>query len=257
MQNHIYTACTNALLLATLLTPMLTYGWSGDLNDGSQITVDATTGKVLRHSGDVSGQLWDGIHQLNDGAVVIVRDGIAISRSGGTETPAEPPRALKENEESLAPRAISPCMELMIKVCGFNGACKQSSACSPARQLVELEKIETLRGNRENSAEQCTEALANKGFFSPCKQTIHSGKQTPCQRLVKRVCGTENECNDGKGCAPAQQLLKMELEELRFIQDINRLTATSKQCEEAYRRRNVFPSCREDDDGDDEEEYCD
>ncbi|MEJ1342523.1 MAG: hypothetical protein RPU14_10730 [Candidatus Sedimenticola sp. (ex Thyasira tokunagai)] len=242
-------------LLVILITPALAQGGTTGLNDGSSVTVDPTTGKAVRHTDGGSTPLWDGTHRLKDGSVVIIRDGIAISGADTKQTETMPANETTEKVETSPSMAVSPCMKLMVKVCGFNGACSQSPACSPARQLVQLEREDAWRGSPGESFGQCTNALKQEDFFTPCERTISSGKKTPCQHLVKRVCGADDECNTGKGCAPAKQLLNMETEELRLIQDVTRPSDTSNKCKEVYRRRNLFPSCHDDDD--DPEDECD
>ncbi len=241
MYHHISTL----LLAVAILLPTSTFGWSGDLGDGSLISVDPTTGKVLRYSGTDSQQLWDGTHRLKDGSVVIVRDGIAISGVGETTTQPAETKIKKKRGEDKPPQAVSPCIELIIKVCGFNGACNGSPACSPARQLLHMEEEAAWKGDRSGrieSIDQCRKAQQNS-FFTPCGEAFKAKEPTSCKRLVTRVCGTEGECSDGKGCALAKQLLELEREELLLIQDQNIKPETSKQCEETLGKNDFFVPC--------------
>ena len=255
MPHRMTSAFIKTLLLSFVLLPLLAQGGPSSLKDGSLITVDPVTGKATRYTDSGTNQLWDGTHRLDDGSVVIVRDGIVIS--GANNQQAAQPEArqpLAPEATTASAEAVSPCMELMIKVCGFNGVCNKSPACSPARQLLKLEGEEAWRGGikKGESAGQCREALQQEKFFKPCTDTVKKDQPTACEKLVTRVCGEDDACSDSKGCAPAKQLLEMETEELRLIQDASRPPETSKKCEEASRRRHIFPSCPLNDEDDDD-----
>jgi hypothetical protein len=69
---------------------------------------------------------------------------------------------------------------------------------------------------------------------------------SPCERLVRRVCGTDDECAAAPGCEPARQLLTMEQEERSTNTTPNIMTHSSGQCQEADKDRSFFVTCGQD-----------
>lgn len=240
------TTFISALLVFTLCyaTQSLAQSWTRGLEEGGVISVDPTTNKATVYTGKSSTQLWDGTHRLNDGSVIIVRDGIVTS---GVDSAV--PLAVKPviGDESTAPLASSACVELVIKVCGFSGECKDEPGCSPARQLMQLEKDEawqTRSAGPNETSTQCREALDNEQFFTRCAVMEPSDTPTACQKLVAHVCGGENQCDRTPACAPAQQLLAMETQERLASRSPDRPTYTSKKCEESLAESDYFTTCQ-------------
>ena len=66
---------------------------------------------------------------------------------------------------------------------------------------------------------------------------------SPCERLVHRVCGLTQACTDQPACNPALQLLEMENGERAASADPNFMTYTSNQCQQADIDRGFFTSC--------------
>jgi hypothetical protein len=237
--------CLLSLLLVLLLPGLLlAQDWTGALEDGEVVRVDPTTNRATVYSDKGSTQLWDGVHQLNDGSVIIVTDGVVTSGGGTThQTPFVP----QVTDETMTPTP-SPCVELVIKVCGFNGECSDDESCSPARQLMKLEKEEAWqtrgKGGQETTA-QCREALANEAFFKRCEiEKKVSKKPTSCQKLVSFVCGPAGECSESKPCAPARQLLEMESKERSLSRRTpQHPTYSSKKCSEALEKPDFFTGC--------------
>ncbi len=229
-----------ALLLPGLLSAQ---EWTGTLEDGRVVKVNPATNIATVYSDQGAVQLWDGAHRLKDGSVIIVTDGVVTS-GGGTshQTPIVP----QITDETMAP-SPSPCVELVIKVCGFNGECSESKACSPARQLMKLEKEEAwqTRGKGgHKTAAQCREALANEEFFKRCDIEKKVSKiPTSCQKLVSRVCGPAGECAESSACAPARQLLEMESKERSLSRMPERPTYSSRKCDEALENPEFFKAC--------------
>lgn len=150
-------ACAGAVMAAD---------WQGTLEDGSQVEVDPQTHRAWRTDEGHRVPLWDGVHRLQDGSVVIVRDGTAVPSEGMLN--AWEPRGAT----AVLPSA-SACYELVDRVCGKDFRCSTSEPCRLANELVDLAKDElTGRGARSASKEsgeaQCREALSN-AFFVPCK----------------------------------------------------------------------------------------
>lgn len=236
-----YLISTLILITAIISVPALAQTWGGGLQDGSQVQINPQTNKATRLTEKGSSQLWDGTHRLNDGSVIIVRDGIVIS--GGAKTRIEP---ADEEAEIVPHKQVSACTSLVIKVCGFSGACNQHPACSPARQLMKLEQDEARQSNRSGpnqTTAQCKEALASEKFFSACQSTAENREPSSCESLVSHTCGSDNQCGSSPACTPARQLLEMESQERSAIQDPNRPTYSSKQCAEAITKNTFFSRC--------------
>jgi hypothetical protein len=66
---------------------------------------------------------------------------------------------------------------------------------------------------------------------------------SPCEQLVRRVCGENNQCGDAAGCEPAQQLLEMERTERANSDDPRAMSYSSGQCKEAEKDRDYFRLC--------------
>lgn len=66
---------------------------------------------------------------------------------------------------------------------------------------------------------------------------------SPCERLVRRVCGVGQECASEKACYLVRQLLDMERHERKANNNPNYMTHTSGQCQEADQDKAFFVSC--------------
>lgn len=239
------TISATVFLLTTLLcaAQSLAQSWTKGLVDGGVVSVDPRTNKATVFTGKGSTQLWDGTHRLNDGSVIIVQEGIVTSGAGNIAPLAAEPVS---SDQATDPPASSACVELVIKVCGFSGECKVEPGCSPARQLMQLEKDEAWqtqsKGPNQTSL-QCREALANEEFFARCAVVQSTDEPTACQKLVANVCGSENQCNGEPACSPAQQLLAMETQERLASRAPDKPTYTSKKCEESLGESAFFIAC--------------
>jgi hypothetical protein len=135
----------------------------------------------------VQTQLWDGVHRLDDGSVVTVRDGRVVPTQQMIDTPRAAPEAEEaapepttDAEPPLLARPAAPrgelggataCEVLVLQMCGADRRCSRSPACLAARQLGDLEREERIRGADPDAmraiAAQCEEAAASD-FFEPC-----------------------------------------------------------------------------------------
>jgi len=68
---------------------------------------------------------------------------------------------------------------------------------------------------------------------------------SPCEKLVRQVCGRENQCADAGACDPANQLLAMEKQERGNSDNPSLMTYTSGQCLNAMKDREYFSDCRQ------------
>lgn len=231
------------LLLLSLPLVALAQTWTGTLQGGGVVTVDPNTNKATLYTDKGSTQMWDGAHRLQDGSVIIIDNGIVTSGAGSHQTPITPPVA---SEPGVSAPASSVCVELVIKVCGFNGECSDKPACSPARQLMQLERDEAWQSRSQGpnkTSGQCREALQNEDYFARCEQNELLDTPTACKRLVDSVCGDQEQCDTAPACSPARQLLAMETQERLAARDPERPTYSSKRCLEALGGSDFFKRC--------------
>jgi len=202
--------------------------WQGTLKGGGVVRVDPTTKKPTLYYNGGSTQLWDGTHELADGSVLIVRDGVAVPDESMLST-----WSWEEQPETMDQTRC--CLRLVRKVCGFHDECADARACTLARQLRDLDQAETKGGvvaDRGGAGAECCNSLADVALFPPCPAD-KSAVPTPCTRLVTKVCGDEGQCSAGKACDPARQLLVMERQERLNNPDPDMPTESGMQCKEA------------------------
>lgn len=206
--------------------------WTGSLGDGSVLKVDPETHRAMRYYNGGTAPLWDGAHRLEDGSVVIVRDGQAIP----TEEMINTWKGAPETHPSMRERY---CDQLVRKACGFHDECSTSQACVLARQLLRMEGEQQRRtpvgaGPHPQTASsgECLDALGSAAFPA-CKGSVPELKESPCKKLVDKVCGDSDRCADSPACNPARQLLGMENEERLESANPDAKTSTGAECENA------------------------
>jgi hypothetical protein len=215
------------IIRIVLLLPLSAFAgnpsWQGKLHDGSQVSIDSNTNKVIRSTeGEVS-PLWDGVHKLDNGAVIIVRDGVVIKDQV----------IIEAQQEQERDRLNAACMQLVKKVCGMHNECDSHPGCDPAHQLLEMERNElnsSWSGVILESSTHCLEALRNDDFFKACDKRI-TGNETPCEKLHKRVCGSDDQCLSREACDAASQLISMEQQDMHTVP--GGFTYASAQCRDA------------------------
>lgn len=222
--------------------------WRGALESGGQIVVDPGTHRALREENGASRQLWDGVHRLEDGSTVIVRDGVAVP----TE---EMYRAWSGGPASPSPYADRWCNQLVRKTCGFDDACDKAAACLQARSLladVERERRDlAIIGGLTKGAKigptatelRCQKALADPALPVCASLTAAGGSR--CLALVSKVCGAHDGCADTQACDAARQLLALETDERLAVEDPAALSSTGRQCQEAM-HNDFFTACNRD-----------
>lgn len=234
-------------LTALLLVVLAAHGnalaepWQGRLQGGAEVTVDPET---RRATGVIDGQerpLWDGVHRLEDGSTVIVRDGVAV--------PTEPMYERWQREDE--PEAIYAgrfCNQLVRKTCGFDEACSAHAACLRARTLLTDEMREQRQSPSAGvqypqtaASERCRTALDDPAFPACASLDAASG-DSRCRDLVVRVCGAGNECAGSQACDAAQQLQGLETQERLTNADPAALSRTGQQCLEAM-NNSFFAPC--------------
>jgi hypothetical protein len=173
------------LICALILAAPATHPWTSSLQRGGEIQIDPDTRRPILIENGNQTQLWDGIHRLDDGSTITVRDGRVVPTEGMLDPPSPPPQPTEEAPDANAPAGAemptpasdttldgtSPCEHLVIRVCGADRRCWREPPCVAARQLRDLEREERLRGADpaalEFNAAQCEEAEASD-FFVPC-----------------------------------------------------------------------------------------
>lgn len=221
-----------ACLLVAAVGPIRAAVWTGTLQDGSVLKVDPGSRRAMRYYNGGVAPLWNGTHRLQDGSVVIVRDGHAVP----TESMMNDWRGEPGSEPSMRTRF---CDQLVRKACGFHNECSRSQPCILARQLLGMEREQQRRapigaGYRPQtlSGDECRGALSNPAF-PVCSASTPGPEQTACKKLVDKVCGDADQCVAGKACNPARQLLRMESDERLQSADPQALTPTGAECEKA------------------------
>jgi hypothetical protein len=146
--------------------------WSTELKNGTSVYVDPRTNKAWYETpAGPPALLWNGVHQLRDGSVIIIRD--------GTVVPNE--QIYQARERPAAPQVVGPpvttgqftaCVRLVSKTCGGEQQCADAEPCRLAKQLREFE-IEELNeiGYTTTSVaatRQCEEALTDGAYFTAC-----------------------------------------------------------------------------------------
>ena len=105
-----------------------------------------------------------------------------------------------------------------------------------------------------------TQLIINRGVATPNAAIIESRRlppapdtgdwedapivgYSPCEQLVRMVCGRQEQCLTAEACGPARQLLDMEREERVASRNRNLMTFTSGQCMKAQDDREFFLPC--------------
>jgi hypothetical protein len=206
--------------------------WQGRLQQGGQVSVDAETHRALHGEDGAKRPLWDGVHRLDDGSTLIIRDGIAVP----TEQMVQAWSGDTKPQPVFADRY---CDQLVRKTCGFDSACSNSAACLRARSLLAEEGREQ-RGlpvtagahPHTRTSEQCRQGLIDPGFTA-CPSLDAAIGDSRCRDLVDQVCGIDDRCARTQACDAARQLLRMETEQRLISDDPAALSTTGSQCLEA------------------------
>jgi hypothetical protein len=222
-----------AYVILALASGQLRAGsWTGTLQDGSVLKVDPGSRRAMRYYDGGAAPLWDGTHRLENGSVVIVRDGQAVPTESMLNTWTAEPGA----EPSLREHY---CEQLVRKVCGFEAECGRAQPCILARQLLRIERDQQRHAPigsgpwpQTESSSECRDALSSSSFPA-CSASVPTSKETACKKLVSKVCGANGECNSATACGPARQLLQMENDERLESADPNALTHTGAECQKA------------------------
>lgn len=225
-------------VLAAASAPLAADTWQGNLKGGGVVRVDPMTRKPMVYYNGGSSLLWDGAHEMENGSVITIRDGVAVPDETMYSTWS------REAPRELAAQAPS-CEKLVRKVCGFHSECSSGHPCYLARELSRLEKSEggtAPEGSKAPSTVECEKGLADTAMFPACDKA-EGDKTTPCIKLVAKVCGDQGQCSAAVACGPARQLLVMEREERLDSKDPDVVTDSGMQCKEALDNK-FFKQCK-------------
>ncbi|MFD2111406.1 hypothetical protein [Thiorhodococcus fuscus] len=137
--------------------------WQGQLSDGTRVEVDSQTHRAWQLDHGQRHPLWDGVHRLADGSVVIVREGTAVPQAGMLDAWSRP--EAPEIPETGARSAD--CGRLVDHACGKGWRCVRAEPCRVARQLGAMADAAETAEAADAFAAQCREALGS-AFFVPC-----------------------------------------------------------------------------------------
>lgn len=225
------------LLLLAGMTAAAADSWRGTLRGGGEVQVDPRTHKpVLSYPGG-STQLWDGAHEMSDGSVLIVRDGVAVPDERMYQ-------AWREHYQVPQLAQDDPCVMLMRKTCGLSDECADERACGLAKQLrrmAQQARPSIGQGKLASSTDECQNALADESLFPRCERV--AAENTACAKLLRKVCGDNKQCADSEACNLARQLVDMEREERMLSRDPSAPTDIGRQCTEAMSNA-FFKACR-------------
>ncbi len=230
------------LLGLVIALPLWAGTWTGTLEDGSVLKVDPETRRPIRYFSRGSVRLWDGTHRLEDGSVIIVREGTVVP----TENMLNAWQIAPEPEPRMRGRY---CEQLVRKTCGFQQECARDQPCLLAQQLLRLERDEQRQQSPEAGlypatwhTSKCLDALSNPAF-STCTRSTPATRTTDCGKLVSRVCGEKEQCKSSPACNPAKQLLYLETQERLESSDPNEETAMGQECARAEKNP-FFTPCK-------------
>ena len=225
------------LILLTLLAPapVLTAEWQPlpTTQQGYELRYDPQTSRVeTRVNGQVQ-PMWDGVHRLENGQVLRIRNGIAVRDETVMQNESSP-QFLRDE--------VSTCRRLVRKSCGLGGTCGRTESCRHASQLLSFHN-EAKYSDRHKIELQCLEALDDVDFFKPCQVPPGRSWGSACFDLVVKSCGTLGQCKATEGCDLARQLQQMEYDEKLMLIDTRQKTPTTRQCEEIFSDDEVFIPC--------------
>lgn len=161
------------LLATSTAAPAADEPWTAELQGGGTVRVDPATNRPTVTIEGRETQLWNGVHQLEDGRQLTVESGRVVPNQQILQAREPwPEPAMPEQGRGQLYQGPSPCQQLVDKVCGADGACAGSNACGPARQLRDMEREAQQRAGTPRrttfTSDKCTEALADD-FFAPCE----------------------------------------------------------------------------------------
>ena len=166
-----------ALVLAAVMAPsaltVAAEGWTSSLMGGGVVTVDPDTQRAMVTRDGVTTQLWNGVHRMQDGSVLIVNQGEVVPGVPATSPLHQLPPPEAEDREGALIAGHSPCEQLTHYVCGPHDECATAEACGASRQLLAMEQQERARAADPSrmtyTSVQCLKARNDMTYFSTCQ----------------------------------------------------------------------------------------
>ena len=143
------------------------------LQQGDVVTVDPDTNRATVTRDGTTTPMWDGIHRMQDGSVLIIHRGIAVPNKA-TLAPTQPKLPEAEKWEGALIAGYSPCEKLARRVCGVKNRCGEVEGCNLARQLLDMEQDERAASKNRNrmtyTSGQCQNVMMDFEVFPACPQ---------------------------------------------------------------------------------------
>jgi len=166
----------SAILLAALpgllVSTTTTADWTSGMQGGGTVTIDPDTRRATITRDGVTSPLWNGVHRLQDGSVLIVNHGEVVPGET-TDKPRQLPPPETADWEGAPIVGYSPCERLTRHVCGKQDECATAEACIPSRQLLAMEQEERKQADSRSrmtyTSGQCLEAMKDVVYFSVCR----------------------------------------------------------------------------------------
>ncbi|MGB5259750.1 MAG: hypothetical protein WBO34_04420 [Gammaproteobacteria bacterium] len=143
-----------------------------NLQYGGAVRVDPDTNRAMVTRDGVTTPLWDGTHRLDDGSILIIRQGTSVPR-GGIAEPRRIPELAVEQWEGAPIVGYSPCEKLVHRSCGLHDECHEQEGCKLAQQLLAMEADERASSENPNrmtyTSGQCQNVSQDMKLFPYCK----------------------------------------------------------------------------------------
>lgn len=160
-------------VLGLLAIPVMAVDWTSGLQGGGVVTVDPDTQRASVTRDGVTSPLWDGVHRLQDGSVMIVNHGEVVPGEPVASPYYQLPASDETDWEDALIAGYSPCEQLTHYVCGLHNECATAKACNPSRQLLAMEQEERAKeadsSRMTYTSGQCINAKKDVEYFSACR----------------------------------------------------------------------------------------
>jgi hypothetical protein len=160
------------LLLLPLATARAADAYFGTQN-GGRVTVDPDTNRATITREGVAAPLWDGTHRMEDGSILIIRQGVVVPNEPVLEA-RERPEPEEEGWKVEHIIGYSPCEKLVRRVCGRKDQCADTEGCNLAQQLLDMEEAERDDSSNRSlttfTSGRCQRVEKDPGLFPDCKQ---------------------------------------------------------------------------------------
>ena len=127
------------------------------------------------------------------------------------------------------------------------------------RATISRDGVTTPLWNGVHHLQDGSSLIINRGIAVPTEPIIESRRlpppeteewqdvnivgYSPCEQLVRQVCGRQDQCTGMEACNLANQLLDMEQQERNDSDNPNLMTYSSGQCLNAMKDREYFSAC--------------